>query len=58
MAKAKTAEEDTRTQRQKFIDMAREHGASESEAAFDRALRKIAKADPVKAKTAAKKRKR
>jgi hypothetical protein len=54
MAPRKTAE-DARTQRQKFIDLAREVGASESEAAFDRALKKIAKAPPQKAKKAARK---
>jgi hypothetical protein len=48
---------DTRTQRQKFIDLAREVGASESEAAFERALRKVAKAPPQKAKKVARKRK-
>ena len=56
MAKAKPAE-DTRTQRQKFIDAAREVGASDSEAIFERALRKVAKSPPLKAKKAAGKRK-
>ena len=50
--------EDTRTQRQKFIDAARELGASESQAIFEHALRKVAKAPGAKAKKAAKKRKR
>lgn len=49
MAQRKPAE-DTRTQRQKFIDAAREHGASESEAIFERALRKVAKSPPIKRK--------
>jgi hypothetical protein len=54
----KTAEaEDTRTQRQKFIDAAREAGASEDEAAFERSLRRIATAPVQKAKKAARKRK-
>jgi hypothetical protein len=57
MAKAKPVE-DMRTQRQKFIDAAREHGASESEEVFERALRKVAKAPPLKAKKAARKTKR
>jgi len=57
MAKAKT-DEDTRTQRQKFIDAAREMGASESPAIFKRALEKVAKAPGAKAKKAAKKPKR
>lgn len=57
MAQRKPAE-DTRTQRQKFIDAAREHGASESEEIFQRALRKVAKSPPLKAKKVATKRKR
>ena len=55
MAKAKTAEADTRTQRQKFIDAAREACASEDEAAFDRALKRVGKAPPRKPKKAARK---
>lgn len=55
MAQRKTAEE-TKTQRQKFIDAAREHGASESEEVFRRAVRKVASARPQKAKKAARKR--
>ena len=54
MAQRKAAE-DTRTQRPKFIDAAREHGASESEAIFQRALRKVAKSPPLKAKKASRK---
>ena len=49
---------DTRTQRQKFIDSARELGASESEAIFRKALAHVAKAPGAKAKKAAKKPKR
>lgn len=33
---------DTRTQRQKFIDAAREHGASESKDGFRKAVRSVA----------------
>jgi hypothetical protein len=54
MAKAKTAE-DTRPQRQKFIDAAREHGASEDADAFRRAVRQIAKAPPMPKPKAGKK---
>jgi hypothetical protein len=58
MAQRKPAEaEDTRTQRQKFIDAARKHGASESEDAFRRALRKVATAPVTKPKKASRKRK-
>jgi hypothetical protein len=57
MAVRKATKKDTRTQRQKFLDLAREVGASESEADFDRALRKVAKTPPQKAKKAARKRK-
>jgi hypothetical protein len=49
---------DTRTQRQKFIDAARELGTDESEDAFRRVVRKIASAPGAKAKKAAKKPKR
>ena len=60
MAKTKAAKEvkDTRTQRQKFIDKAREIGADESPESFDRALSAIAKAPPAPAKKPAPKRKR
>lgn len=47
--------EDTRTQRQKFIDAAREHGADGDEDAFRRAVRKVAKASSGKASKAPKK---
>jgi hypothetical protein len=43
MAERKPAE-DTRTQRQKFIDAARKAEASEDEGAFERALRRVATA--------------
>jgi len=58
MAPRKTEAVDTRTQRQKFIDAARELGAEHSEAIFKRALGVVAKAPGAKAKKAAKKRKR
>jgi hypothetical protein len=58
MAQRKTAEEDTRTQRQKFIDTAREHGASENIDAFRRAVRSIATAKPMPKPKVGKKRKR
>ena len=58
MAKAKIEDEDTRTQRQKFIDAARELGTNDSEEAFQRVVRKIASAPGAKAKKAAKKPKR
>jgi hypothetical protein len=44
MLKPKTEEPDTRTQRQKFIDTAREHDADGDQDAFRRALRKVATA--------------
>lgn len=56
MAKAKP-DDDTRTQRQKFVDAAREVGASEEECAFEHALRRVATAPVRKAKKAARKRK-
>jgi hypothetical protein len=55
MAQPKT---DTRSQRQKFIDAAKEHGADEDDKAFKRALKVVAKAPGAPAKKAAKKRKR
>ena len=52
MAKAKT-EEDTRTQRQKFIDTAREHDADGGADAFRSAVRKVAGRVEVAKKAAA-----
>jgi hypothetical protein len=49
MAKPKTKEIDTRTQRQKFIDAAREHGADGDEDTFRKTLRKVATAPVSKA---------
>lgn len=57
MAQRKPAE-DTRSQRQKFIDAAREHGASEDADAFRRAVRDIAKAPPMPKTKAGRKPKR
>lgn len=58
MAKAKTDVEDTRTQRQKFIDTAREHGADADGDALRRAVRAVATAPTKKVKKAAKKRRK
>lgn len=55
MAKPKPTNEDSRSQRQKFIDAAREHGADGDESAFRSAVRTVAKAPPQKAKKAARK---
>jgi hypothetical protein len=55
-AHRKAAAEDTRSQRQKSIDAALEHGASEDADAFRRALRK-ATAPVTKPKKASRKRK-
>jgi hypothetical protein len=44
MTKTKDAKPDTRTQREKFIDSAREHGADGDKEAFRTAVRKVAKA--------------
>jgi|SoiMethySBSTD1v2_1073268.scaffolds.fasta_scaffold680782_2 hypothetical protein len=54
MAKAKTAE-DGKTQRQRFLDLAREVGASEDEGAFERSLKRVATAPVRKPKKAARK---
>ncbi len=54
MPKSKVQAPDTRTQRQKFIDAAREHGADGDENTFRNALRKVATA-PVPKDKAAKK---
>jgi len=43
MPKAKPEPEDTRSQKQKFIDAAREHGADADEDGFRRIVRGIAK---------------
>lgn len=47
--------EDEKTQRQKFIDAARELGADGDAEAFRRAVRKVASVRPQKAKKAARK---
>jgi hypothetical protein len=41
---------ESKTQRQKFLDAAKEHGASEDEDAFRRAVRKVATAPVEKPK--------
>jgi len=56
MAKAKTVEE-RRTQRQKFIEAAKEHGASEDAGVFRTLLHGIATASVKKPKKASRKRK-
>jgi hypothetical protein len=48
----KNANEDTRSQRQKFMDAAREVGASEDPHAFRKAVRKVAGAPTQKEKKA------
>ena len=59
MAQRKTAApSDGKTQRQKFIEAASEHGADSDADVFRRAVRAVAKAPGAKAKKAAKKRKR
>ena len=56
MAQRKATADEGKTQRQKFIETAREHGVEEeSDEAFQQALRKIAKAPPQKAKKASRK---
>lgn len=55
MAKTKAMSDDGRSQRQKFIDAARELGADGDEDTFRRAVRKVATAPPQKAKKAARK---
>jgi len=50
MTKPKAAAPDKRTQKQKFIDAAREHGADGDEDTFRMALKKIATASNVKIK--------
>ncbi|HVJ76957.1 MAG TPA: hypothetical protein VM620_03935 [Hyphomicrobium sp.] len=50
MTKTKTAEPDKRTQKQKFIDAAREHGADGDADTFRNALKKIATASKPKTK--------
>ena len=56
MAQRKPSTDDGKTQRQKFIETARKLGVDEeSDEAFLRDLRKIAKAPPQKAKKASRK---
>jgi hypothetical protein len=56
MAKTKTAEPDTRTQRQKFIDKARELETDNSKETFERTLKAIATAPTPKTTTPSPKR--
>jgi hypothetical protein len=58
MPKPKAEPADTRTQRQKFIDKARELGTDDSERTFERTLTAIASAPMAKAKKAAPKSKK
>jgi hypothetical protein len=53
MPQTKKPETDTRSQRQKFIDAAREHGASGDAHAFRKAVKRVASAKPAKPKKAA-----
>lgn len=46
-----TSEQDGRDQRERFIEAARKAGASEDEADFDRAIKKVAKAKPTAPKS-------
>jgi hypothetical protein len=55
MAKTKPAEEDARTQRQKFIEAAREIGAAENKDTFRRNVRKVVTAPVGKPKKASRK---
>jgi hypothetical protein len=57
MAQRKTPESTYKTQREKFIEAAREHGADDGTDAFKRVVRAIASRSPQKPKKAAKKRK-
>jgi hypothetical protein len=54
MAKAKPVE-DTRTQRQKFIDLASEHGATEDPGVFRKLVESIGRAPVGKPKKGARK---
>ena len=58
MAQRKAATDDGKSQRQKFIDAAREHGADADEGTFRRAVRTVATAPATKPKKAAGTRKR
>lgn len=55
MTKTKPEKPDTRTQRQKFIDTAREHGADGDEDTFRKVLKKVATAPITKDKKGPKK---
>lgn len=55
MPQAKKPETDTRSQRQKFMDAAREAGTSGDEHVFRKAVKRVASAPPAKPKKAARK---
>ena len=55
MTQAKKPETDKRSQRQKFIDAAREAGASGDENVFRKAVKRVASVPPAKPKKAARK---
>lgn len=55
MAGRKPDEADTRSQRQKFIEAAREHGADSDESSFRKVVRQVATAPAAKPKKAARK---
>jgi len=55
MPQTKKPETDKRSQRQKFMDAARETGASGDEHAFRKAVKRVASAPPAKPKKAARK---
>jgi hypothetical protein len=57
MAQRKAAQGGT-DQYKRFVEAARKLGTDESEEAFERVLRKVAKSPPLKAKKAARKAKR
>jgi hypothetical protein len=58
MAQRKATTDDGKSQRQKFIDAARDAGADDSPGAFDRVLTKISRAPGAATKKAARKPKR
>ena len=55
MAPQKKSENDNRSQRQKFLDAAREHGVSGDEHSFRKAVKRVATAPSAKPKKAARK---
>ena len=57
MAQRKSTEDDGKSQRQRFIEAAREHGADGDQDAFRRAVRTVATSPPRKPKKGSRKRK-